>query len=495
MEVQLMKEIKMIPKVILYNESNKPNKKRRVAAYARVSTDKEEQQTSYEAQIDYYTKLIDSNPGYEMVKVYTDEGISATSTKHRKGFNEMISEALKGNIDLIITKSVSRFARNTVDSLTAIRTLKEAGCEVFFEKENIYTFDSKGELLITIMSSLAQEESRSLSENITWSVRKGFSDGKYTIHFTEFLGYKKGENGEIEIDQKEAIIVRRIYLMFLEGMGFYEICKELNKEKIPTPMGKKTWYYSVVRSILQNEKYIGDAILQKTFSVSFLTKKRKKNEGEVPKYYVTNGHPAIISRELFLKVKRKIEKYKRSRFTEVDRKYSKRIMCSTCHKWYCESIYNAHKKSEKVVWKCVRKNRNINCSRISFTILELKEIFKRGVNQVLGDRLVLERVVKSFEIKKKVIDYLLEEIKEIKKYLEYDPMSLSKRRIRALERMISEAKKINELIEEMGNLDYNNLVKRIKEAGLKDKLIDYIRVVSKEEIYIVYNNGEEYLLV
>ena len=229
MEVQLMKEIKMIPKVVLYNESNKPNRKRRVAAYARVSTDKEEQQTSYEAQIDYYTKLIDSNPSYELVKVYTDEGISATSTKHRKGFNEMISEALKGNIDLIITKSVSRFARNTVDSLTAIRTLKEAGCEVFFEKENIYTFDSKGELLITIMSSLAQEESRSLSENITWSVRKGFSDGKYTIHFTEFLGYKKGENGEIEIDQKEAIIVRRIYLMFLEGMGFYEICKELNK--------------------------------------------------------------------------------------------------------------------------------------------------------------------------------------------------------------------------------------------------------------------------
>ena len=195
MEVQLMKEIKMIPKVVLYNESNKPNRKRRVAAYARVSTDKEEQQTSYEAQIDYYTKLIDSNPSYELVKVYTDEGISATSTKHRKGFNEMISEALKGNIDLIITKSVSRFARNTVDSLTAIRTLKEAGCEVFFEKENIYTFDSKGELLITIMSSLAQEESRSLSENITWSVRKGFSDGKYTIHFTEFLGYKKGENG------------------------------------------------------------------------------------------------------------------------------------------------------------------------------------------------------------------------------------------------------------------------------------------------------------
>ena len=231
MEVQLMKEIKMIPKVVLYNESNKPNRKRRVAAYARVSTDKEEQQTSYEAQIDYYTKLIDSNPSYEFVKVYTDEGISATSTKHRKGFNEMISEALKGNIDLIITKSVSRFARNTVDSLTAIRTLKEAGCEVFFEKENIYTFDSKGELLITIMSSLAQEESRSLSENITWSVRKGFSDGKYTIHFTEFLGYKKGENGEIEIDQKEAIIVRRIYLMFLEGMGFYEICKELNNQR------------------------------------------------------------------------------------------------------------------------------------------------------------------------------------------------------------------------------------------------------------------------
>ena len=248
-----MKQIKIIPKVVLNENQRRTSEKRRVAAYARVSTDKEEQQTSYENQIEYYTKLIESNPNYVFVKVYTDEGISATSRKNRKGFNEMINDALSGNIDLIITKSVSRFARNTVDSLMAIRELKEAGCEVFFEKENIYTFDSKGELLITIMSSLAQEESRSLSENITWSVRKGFSDGKYTIHFKEFLGYKKGENCEIAVDNKEAIIVRRIYLMFLEGLSFYDICKELNKERIPTPMGKDKWYYSVIKSILSND--------------------------------------------------------------------------------------------------------------------------------------------------------------------------------------------------------------------------------------------------
>ena len=166
--------------------------RRRVAAYARVSTDSEEQLTSYEAQVDYYTRFIQENPDWDFVEVYTDEGISAVNTKRRDGFNRMIRDALAGKIDLIVTKSVSRFARNTVDSLTTIRKLKEAGCECFFQKENIMTFDSKGELLITIMSSLAQEESRSISENVTWGQRKRFSDGKVSIPYGQFLGYRKG---------------------------------------------------------------------------------------------------------------------------------------------------------------------------------------------------------------------------------------------------------------------------------------------------------------
>lgn len=191
--------------------------KRRAAGYAQVSTDSDEQYTSYEAQVDYYTQYIKSRSDWEFVSVYTDEGISGCSTKHREGFREMVTDALNGKIDLIVTKSVSRFARNTVDSLVTIRQLKEKGVEVYFEKENIYTFDGKGELLLTIMSSLAQEESRSISENVTWGQRKRFADGKVNLPYKHFLGYDRGENGEPVINEAEAEVVRLIYRLFLEG--------------------------------------------------------------------------------------------------------------------------------------------------------------------------------------------------------------------------------------------------------------------------------------
>ena len=256
--------------------------KRKVAGYARVSTDFEGQLTSYAAQVDYYTKYIQKREDWEFVKVYTDEGISATSMTHRDGFNQMIADALDGKIDLIITKSVSRFARNTVDSLTTVRKLKEKNVEVYFEKENIYTLDSKGELLITIMSSLAQEESRSISENVTWGHRKRFADGKVSLPYKRFLGYRKGADGLPEIVPEEAEIVRQIYKQFLEGKSYYAIAKNLTDRGIPTPAGKEQWHIRTIGSILTNEKYKGSALLQKKFTVDFLTKKTKVNEGEVP---------------------------------------------------------------------------------------------------------------------------------------------------------------------------------------------------------------------
>lgn len=213
--------------------------KRRVAAYARVSTGSEEQLTSYEAQVDYYTKYIKSKNDWEFVKVYTDEGITATNTKRRDGFNQMIQDALNGKIDLIVTKSVSRFARNTVDSLIAVRKLKAKGIEVYFEKENIYTLDSKGELLITIMSSLAQEESRSISENVTWGQRKRFADGKVSLPYKHFLGYEKGPDGLPKVVEKEAETIRLIYRLFLEGKTLSAIAQRLTHEKIKTPSGKE----------------------------------------------------------------------------------------------------------------------------------------------------------------------------------------------------------------------------------------------------------------
>ena len=274
-------------------------KKRRVAAYARVSTDSEEKLTSYEAQVDYYTNYIQKNPAWEYAGLYADERISATNTKHRDAFNRMIADALSGKIDLIVTKSVSRFARNTVDSLTTVRKLKEKGIEVYFEKENIYTLDSKGELLITIMSSLAQKESRSISENVTWGQRKRFADGKVSLPYKHFLGYKRGENGLPEIVPKEAEIIRLIYRSFINGMTQYRIAKILTDKGIPTPGGKTKWQSSTIESILTNEKYKGSALLQKQFTVDFLTKKRKINEGEIPQYYIENSHEAIISPDEF----------------------------------------------------------------------------------------------------------------------------------------------------------------------------------------------------
>src|SRR5574344_1838908 len=264
--------------------------RRKVAGYARVSTDSEEQQTSYEAQVDYYTHYIQSREDWEFVGVYTDEGISATNTKHRDGFKQMVKDALAGKIDLIVTKSVSRFARNTVDSLTTVRKLKEHGTEIYFEKENIYTFDSKGELLITIMSSLAQEESRSISENVTWGQRKRFADGKVSMPYKQFLGYDRGADGLPEIVPEEAEIVRKIYRLFMQGKSTNAIAGRLTAEGIPTPSGKQKWSQTTVDSILSNEKYKGDALLQKKFTTDFLTKKMKVNEGEVPQYYVEKSH-------------------------------------------------------------------------------------------------------------------------------------------------------------------------------------------------------------
>lgn len=288
-------------------------KKRKVAGYARVSTDHDDQVTSYEAQVDYYTNYIKGRDDWEFVGIYTDEGISATNTRHREGFKRMVQDAMDGKIDLIVTKSVSRFARNTVDSLTTVRKLKDKGIEIYFEKENIWTLDAKGELLITIMSSLAQEESRSISENVTWGHRKRFADGKVSLAYSRFLGYEKGPNGGLVIVPEEAKTVRLIYKLFLEGLGKTTIAKELTKRGLKTPAGKYKWSVATVSSILQNEKYKGDALLQKSYTVDFLTKKTKINKGEVPQYYVEHDHEAIIEPQLFDLVQEELKRRSKAR--------------------------------------------------------------------------------------------------------------------------------------------------------------------------------------
>lgn len=358
-------------------------KTRRVAGYARVSTDSDEQLTSYEAQVDYYTAYINSREDWEFVEVYTDEGISGTNTKKREGFNRMIADALDGKIDLIITKSVSRFARNTVDSLTTIRKLKENGTEVYFEKESIWTFDSKGELLITIMSSLAQEENRSISENCTWGQRKRFADGKVTVPFKRFLGYDRGEDGNLVVNPEQAKLVKRIYGLFLQGYSPFGIAKLLTEEGILSPGGAKKWNPNNVRSILKNEKYKGDALLQKSYTVDFLTKKKKANEGEIPQYYVHNNHEAIISEETFDRVQREMAKrgVGRNRISSVSI-FSSRLKCGCCGSWYGSKVWHSNSKYKRTIWQCNHKFKE-KCHTPHLTEDEIKEIFIEATNQLL----------------------------------------------------------------------------------------------------------------
>ncbi|MDP3447976.1 MAG: recombinase family protein, partial [Eubacteriales bacterium] len=316
----------------------RPLTKRRVAAYARVSTDSDEQFTSFEAQVDYYTRQITANADWTMIEVYTDEGISGTNTKKREGFNRMISDALAGKFDLIITKSISRFARNTVDTLTAVRQLKEKGVEVYFEKENIYTMDSKGELLITIMSSLAQEESRSISENVAWGKRAKCEEGKVYLPYKQFLGYEKGPDGQPQIVEEQARTVRLIYALFLEGFMPSGVAKRLEGMGILSPAGKPRWQPGTVESILTNEKYKGDALLQKTFCVDFLTKKMKRNEGELPQYYVEQSHPAIVSPEVFDEVQQELKRRREVRYFGRSGCFSSKIICGECGSYFGRKV-------------------------------------------------------------------------------------------------------------------------------------------------------------
>lgn len=372
-------------------------KKRRTAAYARVSTDSEEQLTSYSAQVDYYTNYIKSRDDWEFVSVYTDEGITGTNTKHREGFKRMVADALAGKIDLIVTKSVSRFARNTVDSLTTVRQLKEKGVEIYFEKENIWTLDSKGELLITIMSSLAQEESRSISENCTWGQRKRFADGKVTVPFKRFLGYDRGPDGNLVLNKDEAVIIRRIYSMFLQGMTPHGIAARLTADGIKSPGGKDRWNAGAVRSILTNEKYKGDALLQKSYTVDFLTKKKKVNEGEIPQYYVEGNHEAIIQPEVFELVQRELARRKGSTGKPSGvHIYSNKIKCGQCDSWYGSKVWHSKTKYRKCVWRCNRKFDNErHCTTPHFTEAEIQAMFIVVVNQLISQK---ESIIAALEV-------------------------------------------------------------------------------------------------
>ena len=304
--------------------------KMRVAAYCRVSTDSEEQLNSYEAQKTYYTQKIQDSPDWEMAGIYADEGISGTSLKKRTQFNKMITACKRGHIDLIITKSLSRFARNTVDCLDTVRLLKANGIGVYFEKENINTLTESSEFLITLFSGFAQAESESLSKNVAWGKQKSAEAGKVTFQYKKMLGYRKGADGQPEIVPEEAEIIRRIYHRYLNGCTLGKIKRELEEDGVPTAQGVERWSPSIIHNILTNEKYIGDALSQKSYSCGFPFV-QKRNHGERLQYYTENSHPAIIDRDTFERVQallqKKAQKEKKRREKSP---LALKIVCGNC---------------------------------------------------------------------------------------------------------------------------------------------------------------------
>ncbi len=370
--------------------------KKRVCAYCRVSTAQEEQESSFESQVNYYTQYITNRNDWTLVDIYADEGISGTNTAKRKDFLRMIDDCMAGKIDMIITKSISRFARNTVDCLHYVRKLKEKGIAVYFETENIDTLGSTGELLLTILSGLAQDSSRNQSDVTRWGIQRQFENGRVLVNTTRFLGYDKNDEGELVINEKEAEIVRRIFNEYLEGKSYNAIAKGLTRDGIKTGAGNTKWWDSTINGILENEKYYGDALLQKTLTIDFLKHKRIDNKGQAQQFMIEGNHPPIIPKELFDRIQ--AEKARRAaKFNNIEgdrQKYSNKypfsgkVFCSDCGNVYRRRQWNSNNPSMKFVWQCktyIQKGKEA-CSAKAVDEETLKDAFVRVFNQLYEGR-------------------------------------------------------------------------------------------------------------
>jgi DNA invertase Pin-like site-specific DNA recombinase len=330
----------------------------RVCAYVRVSTNQAEQQESFSTQVQHYTSYINGNPAWQFAGIYSDNALSGKNAAKRPDFMRMVEDAENKKFDLIITKSISRFARNVQDCLETVRKLKSLGIAVHFQKEGINTLTAESELMLSILSSVAEEELASISQNMKWSNQRRFKKGKFSVTTKRFLGYDKNSDGSLVINEDQASIVRRIFKDYLSGLGAYRIAKGLEADGIKNIFGKVKWAESSIRDILKNEKYAGDARLQKTFRTTVYN--RKRNYGEVPMYYVKDSHPAIISREDFEMVQELMaERAKSKGNQEGDReKYQNRyaltgtIVCGHCGNKFKRHIDNCGTVAESVCWIC-----------------------------------------------------------------------------------------------------------------------------------------------
>ncbi|MGF7142366.1 DNA invertase Pin-like site-specific DNA recombinase [Anaerotaenia torta] len=406
--ISLAKNVTVIPakKKIGTQKATDKVQKTRVAAYCRVSTDSDEQESSYDTQIEHYTTYIESHPEWVLAGIYADDGISGMNTKKRDEFQRMISDCNDGKIDMIITKSISRFARNTVDCLNYTRALKNMNIGVYFEKENINTLDANGEVLMTIMASLAQQESESLSANVRLGLQFRYQQGKVQVNHNWFLGYTKDDDGHLIIDPEQAEVVKRIYREYLEGKSFLQIKRSLETDGIRNGAGNKKWHESNIKQILTNEKYIGDALLQKTYTVDILEKKREANKGQVPKYYVEDSHEPIIPKDIFLKVQEEIARRANltKGITQRKRIYSGRyalsgiVFCSHCGDIFRRIKWN-NRGCKSTVWRCV--------SRVE---KDGPECTARTINEEWLHEIVIKAINEAFRGKETILPLLRENI-------------------------------------------------------------------------------------
>lgn len=487
-------------------------KKKRVCAYCRVSTDDIEQKHSYDTQVEEYTKRITSNPEWEFVKIYADEGISGTDIKKRDSFNQMMDDARAGKIDLILSKSVSRFGRNTLNTISAIRELKALKIGVYFENENVNTLDEASEFMLTIMSSMAQEEARHISENVRWTMKKKFKEGVPMFCHSTFLGYTKDPiTKKIIIVEEEAKIIREIFELYVNNVGPNEICRIMESKGYLTGRGNKKWNLSYVQSILKNEKYCGDLLLQKTVTTDFLAHKRKRNVNDAPMYYVKDNHEPIVSREIWNLAKEIRERRFKTRLglNKDQSKYLNKypfsglLMCANCGSPFKRRYWNYGYSSQHVVMQCSKHIEDSKiCSPGAIDLTLLEETTSKMINELFSDRKDLikeiEEIIKE-HLEVSNYEILLAEIKDkkvqiIEKMSKVLDLKLS---ARTGDEIILYEDKYESLSKELENLNLQeyNLEKYITKDStsrtrfqlIKNKLYDDATPLSGEFLNSVIN--------
>ena len=525
------------PKIKTETDAENSYRQIRVAAYCRVSTQMEEQLNSYEVQVKHYTDKINSEPKWSFAGIYADKGISGTSAKKRDEFMKMIRACKRHKIDMIITKSISRFSRNTLDCLKYIRILKELNVDVYFEEQGLHSKDAGAEFYITIYGSIALSEAENISANVKWGKQQSAKEGKVSFSYNSFLGYKKGADGKPEIVEDEAKVVREIFDKYLEGESVRTIAKYLTANQIATPTGKEVWHYGTVKSILSNEKYKVDALINKTYVVDCISKKVKRNNGERAQYYVENNHPAIISPEKFNRVQeemaRRTSKKKvkqigtKTELGKYSSKYalSELLICGECHTPYRRCTWTTTDGKKKIMWRCINRldygkkychhspsveesvlqNAIVqavqnNIGKCSEVLEKLKQHIKMGLSGEQTEDKTIDIQIEIARLDKEYVDLLnqitadienaealesqLEEI-IIKKHSLQNELQIYENSNSKQANTKTRLDEIFQIIEGLKNhpMEFNDVIIR--------QIIDCIIVESKEKIKVVFVGGYE----